>query len=61
MHNINLWLDPYGQPRGDRPDATLVDAPWIVHAPKLILWAGAEAFKATAVVITLRRCASAGP
>ena len=55
MHNLNLWLDKDGQPRGGRKDATIIDAPWIVHAPKLLLWAAAEAFKAAATVIILRR------
>ena len=36
-------------------DATIVDAPWIAHAPKLILWAAAEAFKATATVIIIQQ------
>ena len=60
MHNINLWLGKDGQPRGGRADATLVDAPWAAHAPKLLLWAAAEAFKATAIVVIIRKCASAG-
>ena len=55
VHNINLWLDRDGQPRGGRMDATIVDAPWITHAPKVILWAAAEAFKATATVIIIQR------
>ncbi len=54
-HNLNLWLDKEGTPKGERSDATVVDAPWWVHAPKLILWAGAEAFKATSVYLVLQR------
>lgn len=55
VHNLNLWLDREGNPKGDRADATLLDAPWSVHAPKLILWAGAEALKATSVHLVLNR------
>lgn len=55
VHNLNLWLDGEGNPKGDRADATLLDAPWSVHAPKLILWAGAEALKATSVHLVLNR------
>ncbi len=58
VHNHNLWLDKDGQSRAGRSDATIVDAPWIIHAPKLLLWAAAEAFKATAIVIIVRKCAS---
>jgi hypothetical protein len=57
VHNLNLWLDREGNPKGDRADATLLDAPWSVHAPKLILWAGAEALKATSVHLVLNRLA----
>ena len=55
VHNLNLWLDRDGQPRGGRMDATIVDAPWVVHAPKVLLWAAAEAFKAAAIAIILQR------
>ena len=54
-HNLNLWLDKRGNPKGERSDATVVDASWWVHAPKLILWAGAEALKATSVHLVVRR------
>ena len=60
VHNINLWLGKDGQPRSDRADATVIDASWAVHAPKLLLWAAAEAFKATAIVVINRRCVSVG-
>ena len=54
VHNINLWLDKDGQPRGGRMDATIIDAPWIVHTPKLLLWVAGEAFKAVAITVILR-------
>ena len=58
VHNNNLWLGRDGQPRGGRSDATIVDAPATIHAPKLILWAAAEAFKAAAIVLVNQQCAS---
>ncbi len=61
VHNLNLWLDREGNPKGDRADATLLDAPWAVHTPKLILWAGAEALKATSVHLVLNRCVLLSP
>ncbi len=49
-HNANLWLDKAGNSKGSRPDATILDAPWMVHLPKLLLWTAGEGIKAAAVV-----------
>ncbi len=45
-HNLNMWQDRQGNPKGDRADATVLDAPWSIHAPKLVLWATVEILKA---------------
>jgi hypothetical protein len=52
-----MWVDRFGNSKGDRSDAAMVDAPWAVHLPKMVLWAAAEGVKAAAVVLVLQRCA----
>lgn len=61
VHNLNLWLDKDGNAKGDRADATILDAPWTAHAPLLILWAGAEALKASSVHLVTRRLVPRSP
>ncbi len=50
-HNLNMWQDRHGNPKGDRTDATLLDAPWSIHAPKLLLWVTVEIVKAAQTVM----------
>ena len=58
VHNLNLWMDKDGNPKGSRPDAALMDAPWVVHLPKLILWFAAEALKAATITLLINRSGS---
>ncbi|BDA50387.1 probable lipase at C-terminar half [Coccomyxa sp. Obi] len=41
-HNLNMWQDRHGNPKGGCTDATLLDAPWSIHVPKLGLWTTVE-------------------